>query len=175
MSFVKPFLILLFPAMLYAEPFFRGVSWGMDPDQVEVTELSEAQFTVDEKSKLDHLNYEVQVFEEEHLLQYTFSKKKLNKITLVWLASERQFRRRERPLQLANQVFDQWKEKLEAQFGMGLSRGSESYKHIEWKTSSEVVTLSSFNIGRLPLLKLRMENLARPLENQKQEENNRSD
>ena len=94
-------IILFLPVVLVAEPLFRGVSWGMAPDQVEITELSQAQVVAgQQEDTVAYLNYQVRFFEEEHQLQYGFEKQELKQISLVWLASGRDFRRRERPLRV---------------------------------------------------------------------------
>ena len=152
-------IVLFLPALLTAEPLFRGVSWSMAPDQVEITELSQAQVvTGKHNDAVAYLNYQVRFFEEEHQLQYGFESQELKQISLVWLASSRDFRRRERPLRVAETIFEQWVTKLDDQFGPGHRVDQKNLKKVEWKTSKELVHLSLMNVGQLPLLKIRIKN-----------------
>lgn len=151
--------LILFPTVMFAEPLFRGVSWGMTPDQVEITELSQAQVVPgQQKDTVAYLNYQLRFFEEEHQLQYGFENQELKQISLVWLVSGRDFRRRERPLRVAEAIFEQWVTKLDDQFGPGHRVDQKNLKKVEWKTSKELVHLSLMNVGQLPLLKIRLKN-----------------
>lgn len=161
-AFLMPVIflfILLLPAALVAEPLFRGVSWGMAPDQVEITELNQAQSVPGPKDTVIYLNYQMKFFEEEYQLQYGFENQQLKQINMVWLASGREFRRRERPLRLAEFIFKQWQTKLEDQFGKGNRIDQKNFKRVEWKTSEEFIRLSLINIGQLPLLNVRLESI----------------
>lgn len=164
--FVLVFLFL--PALLTAEPLFRAVSWGMAPDQVEITELSQAQVVRgQQEDDVAYLNYQVRFFDEEHQLQYGFENQELKQISLVWLGSGRDFRRRERPLRVAEAIFEQWKVKLNDQFGLGYTTDQKNLKKVEWKTSKELVELSVMNVGQLPLLKIRLKNIDSRLDGSK--------
>ena len=160
--------LILFPAVLVAEPLFRGVSWGMAPDQVEITELSQAQVVPgQQKATVAYLNYQVRLFEEEHQLQYGFENQELKQISLVWLGSGRDFRRSERPLRVAEAIFEQWIAKIDDQFGPGHRVDQKNLKKVEWKTSRELVHLSLMNVGQLPLLKVRLKNVKPALDRSK--------